>query len=253
MADSNREKIIADLQKVKEEGQLRSQRIREIVQSSVEQAVSELKEGQKEIRSVVKDSLGATLEVLQERGGEIKDDISAAIAGAVEGVSRGKRRAIAETSSQIQQLQNQLEVEEAEVSQEIDGVLEDIEQTSQDRPEQVKEAVASAVQTAKDSEEVALMQKRYAQLKTQLSVLQANLASRYGENFEGVKPYIDEAKAWYEKAKEDPEGTNEKVAQKRRDVEQKLGEAGSAIAQKEQKVKRVLKELWHSVTELFQS
>jgi alpha-L-arabinofuranosidase len=95
------------------------------------------------------------------------------------------------------------------------------------------------------------MKKRYAQLQAQLAIVQANLSARYGEQYEQVKDYLDEAKTWYEKAKEDPEIVTEKVSQTRNTFEQKLGEAGSAIAQKEQKIKHRLRELWDSLSESF--
>ena len=95
------------------------------------------------------------------------------------------------------------------------------------------------------------MQKRYAQLKAQLAVVQANLANRYGESYDNVSQYLDEAKTWYEIAKENPEFFTEKVEEKQAEFEQKLGEAGTAIARKEREVKRILQELWKSITEIF--
>ncbi|MDY7016197.1 MAG: histidine kinase, partial [Cyanobacteriota bacterium] len=133
----------------------------------------------------------------------------------------------------------------------IDRALEEIKDSSQTRSQQVQEAVESAVSTIKDSEEVAILQKRYAQLKAQLAIVQANLASRYGEQYEDVKHYLDEAKAWYERAKDDPETFTEPLEDRRKAFEEKLGEAGRAIAQKESRMKQVLRELWKSVTDLF--
>lgn len=98
-----------------------------------------------------------------------------------------------------------------------------------------------------------MLQKRYAQLKAKLAVLQANLASRYEGQYDEVKQYLDDAKSWYEKAKEDPEVFTDKVTQKREEFENKLGEAGSALAKKEKQVKQLLKELWHSIGEIFKN
>lgn len=97
------------------------------------------------------------------------------------------------------------------------------------------------------------MQKRYAQLKAQLAIIQANLADRYGENYSNVNQYLEEAKAWYERAKENPEVFTDRIEEKHKEFEHKLGEAGTAIAQKESQVKNLLKELWKSISEMFQN
>jgi hypothetical protein len=93
------------------------------------------------------------------------------------------------------------------------------------------------------------MKKRYAQLQAQLSVLQANLSARYGERYDEVKKHLDDAKTWYERSQPKAEAAAEQVKQKRIEVEHKLGEAGAALARREQRVKQLLKELWHSITE----
>ena len=77
------------------------------------------------------------------------------------------------------------------------------------------------------------------------------MSSRYGEQYEEVNKYLNEAKTWYEKAKADPEAFTEPVKQKQADFEQKLGETGSAVARKEKQIKRLLKELWQSMREIF--
>ena len=52
------------------------------------------------------------------------------------------------------------------------------------------------------------------------------------------------AKTWYEKAKENPEVFTGKIEEKQLEFEQKLGEAGQAIARKEIQIEQILKELW---------
>jgi hypothetical protein len=251
MSNLNKEKITSDLNKIKEEGKLRRDRIKEILQSAVSQAISELKEGQSEVRSVVKDAVVTAVETFQEKGGELKDEVTASIEGAIAGLSSARRTTVAKTQAEVKQLQDRLDTEEEEMIVEIDSALQEIENTGKDRSEQVKEAIESAVNTIKDSEEVTLLQKRYAQLKAQLAVVQANLANRYGERYEDVKHYLDDAKVWYERAKADPEAFTEKVEDKRKTVEAKLEEAGGAIAKKESQMKQILRDLWQSMTEAF--
>ena len=86
-------------------------------------------------------------------------------------------------------------------------------------------------------------------MKAQLAIIQANLANRYGDG--NIDQYLEDAKTWYEKAKNNPEIFTEKVAKQQQKFEQKLGEAGTAIAKKERQIKQLLKELWKSISEIF--
>ena len=249
MSNSIKTQITSDLQKAKDEGKLRTERVREIVQSAVAQAASEFKEGSSEIRLIVKDAVSAVIESLKERGGELKEDITASIEGAIEGVSSVKRHSIAKNQAEVQQLQAQIDAEEKELQEQIDYALTDIEETSKNTPPSTKAAVESALNALKDSEEVNLMQRRYAQLQAQLAVVQANLAARYGERYEDVKKHLDDAKNWYDRAQPQAEVVAEQVKSKRTEFENKLGEAGTALAQREKRVKQLLRELWHSITD----
>jgi polyhydroxyalkanoate synthesis regulator phasin len=253
MSESRKEKIIDSLQQAKQTGQLRTENIRAIVRDAIAQAVGEVKEGRTEIVTLVRDAIAAVTETFQEKSGEIREEVTEAIEGAIDGVSEIRRKAISQTQSEIETLEARVVKDEAELQQEIDGALTTIERESKsgDKSDRVTQAIAESIITIKDSEEFALLQKRYAQLKAQLAVVQANLASRYGEQYEEVNKYLNEAKTWYEKAKEDPEVFTEPAKQKRVEFEQKLGEAGSAVARKEKQIKRILQELWRAMKEIF--
>lgn len=249
MADSIKTKIAADLEKAREEGKLRSDRIREIVQSAVSQATLELKEGSTEIRSVVRDAVSTVIENLKEKGEEVKEEVTASVQGAIQGISSARRNAIAKNQAEIEQLQTRIDAEEKELQKEIDGALIEIEATGKDKPPGIKASIESAINSLKDTEEVSLLQKRYAQLKAQLAILQANLAARYGERYEDARKHLDDAKTWYERAQPQAEVVADQVKQKRTEFENKLGEAGTALAKKEQRVKQLLKELWETITD----
>lgn len=251
MDESRKEKILSNLKQAKETGQLKTESIRDIVRAAVTESVSELKEGRAEISSLVQEAIAAVVEIFQDKEGEIKEQVTASIEGVIEGISNARKKSISSTQSEIQTLQVEVEKEEEQLQQEIDGVLEDIQTNSQDKSAQLKEAIAAAIHTAKNSEEVAQLQSRYAQLKAQLAIVQANLASRYGENYGDIGQYLDEAKTWYEKAKENPEVFTGKIEEKQKEFEQKLGETGVAIAKKERQVKKLLSELWKAVSEIF--
>ncbi|ELS04150.1 hypothetical protein Xen7305DRAFT_00038780 [Xenococcus sp. PCC 7305] len=249
MSNPRKEKIINDLKRARQTGELKAEKIKEIISTAIAEARSEVKEGREEISNLVKDAVSAVAEIFQDKKGEIKEEITASIEGAIEGIASTKREAIDTTKLEINTLQAKVDNEEEQLQQQIDNALEDL----QDKPSQEltnsKDTIAEAVSGIKNSEEVALLQKRYAQLKAQLAIVQANLANRYGEK--NIDQYLDDAKAWYEKAKNNPEVFTEKIEQQQQSFEQKLGEAGSAIAKKERQIKQLLQELWQSISEIF--
>ena len=241
--------ITEELQKAKEEGKVRSERIREIVKAAVSQATDELKEGSGEIRLIIKEAVSTVIDNLKEKGEELKEEVTASIEGAIEGFSSSRRQSIAKTQAEVKQLQSQIDTEEGELQHQIDQALIEIEETGQGASPNVKTSIEAAINSLKDSEEAALMRKRYAQLQTQLAVLQANLAARYGERGEEVKKHLDDAQTWYDRTHIQAESTAEQVKDKSAEFELKIGEAGTALARNEKRVKQLLKELWKSVTD----
>ncbi len=245
-----KEQITTDLQQAQEEGKLRSERIREIVQAAVSQATSEIKEGSTEIRLIVKEAVSTVIDNVKERREEIKEDITATIEGAIQGITSLRRQSIAKNQEQLKQLQTSIDNEEQELQKQIDSALTEIERDEvNNKSPQVKAALESAINNLKDTEEVSLMKKRYAQLQAQLAVIQANLAAKYGERYDDVKKHLDDAKHWYERTQPQAEVVADQVKQKNSDFEKKLGEAGTALARGEQRVKQLLRELFHSITE----
>ena len=251
MSDSKKERIIADLQQAKETGTLKTERIREIIKNAISEAVSEVKSGRTEITSLVQDAIAAVTETVKESGEEVKEEVTASIQGVVDGVSEARRKKIAETQAEITTLEAQVVEDEQELQDEIDEVLSKVKVDSDTQPDKIKEAIADAIINISSSEEFALLQKHYARLKAQTAVLQANLASRYGEQYGEVGKYLEDAKVWYNKAKEDPEVFTEPAKQKRAEFEEKLGNAGGAVARKEKQLKQLLKELWQEIREVF--
>lgn len=252
MSDSRKERIISDLQQAKQTGELKTEKIRAIVKNAIAQTISEYKEGRSEIVNLVQDAISAVTETFQEKSGEVKEEVTASIQGAIDGISEARRQKIAETQSEITTLEAKVVEQEQELQEDIDNALANVKTQSETQPDKTKIAIAEAVTTIANSEEFALLQKHYARLKAQTAVLQANLANRYGAQYEEVNKYLEEAKVWYEKAKEDPDNFSEPIKRKRAEFETKLGSTGGAVARKEKQVKQLLKELWHEVRDIFQ-
>jgi len=54
------------------------------------------------------------------KGGDIKEEITASIEGAIEGVSSWRRQSITKIQTEVNQLQDRIDTEEDELQQEID-------------------------------------------------------------------------------------------------------------------------------------
>ncbi|MBD2496073.1 histidine kinase [Nostoc sp. FACHB-280] len=251
MVKNIKEQIQTDLRQAKETGQLRTERVREIVKSAVSQVASELKEGSTELRGLVKDAVAAVIETLQERGTEIKEEVTASIEGALEGVNHKRHETIIQTQSELQRLQAQLDSEEEKLQQDVDVILAEIEETGKQNTADTKNVIDSAVNAVKNSDEVSLLRKRYAQLQAQLAIVRANLAARYGGRSDEIQNYLNDARSWYDQARPQAEVLATQVSQKRSQLEDKLGEAGTAIAKKELQLKQTLRELLLATADLF--
>ncbi|MEM8677129.1 MAG: histidine kinase [Cyanobacteria bacterium P01_G01_bin.67] len=252
MSDSRKERIIADLQQAKETGTLKTEKIREIIKKAIAEAVVEVKEGRSEVVDLVQDAIAAVTETVKETGDGVKEEVTASIQGAIDGISEAKKQKIAQTQSEITTLEAQVVKDEQELQTEIEETLSEVKTHSETQSDQVKSAIADALNKISSSEEFAILQKHYARLKAQTSILQANLANRYGEQYGEVSKYLETAKVWYDQAKEDPEVFTEPVKRKRAKFEEKLGATGGAVARKEKQVKQLLSELWQEVREIFQ-
>ena len=252
MANNIKEQIQTDLQQAKQTGQLRADKIREIVKSAVSQVLSEFKEGSSDLRTIVKDAVSTVIENLQEKSGEFKEEVTASIEGALEAVNSKRHEAIAKTQSEVMQLQAKLDEEEDKIQQEVEGILAEIKETSKEKTADTKTAIDAAINAMTNSEEVGLLKKRYAQLQAQLAIVKANLAARYGGRSEEVKVHLDEAKNWFnQEARPQAQVVVTQVQQKSSQLDDKLGEAGTAVAQKERQVKQILRELLLAAADKF--
>lgn len=239
--------ITQEINQVKEVGQVRTERIREIVRSGVVQVAKEVKSGSNDIRSIVRSAISAVSESLQDKGSEVKEEVTASIEGVIEGISSWRRQSITKTKAEVKNLQNKIETEEEQLQQEIERLLKDVEEAGKDTSPKFKAALESAINGLKNSEEVALMQKRYAQLQGQIAILRANLTARYGGRYEEVKEYLEEAKNWYRRTNT----SSDQAQQKRSHLEERISEAGEAIAKKQKQLRNILSELLKTAAELL--
>ena len=246
-----KEQIQLDLHQAKEKGQLKAERIREIVKSAVSQVGSEFKEGSHELRNLVNDAVSTVVDNLQEKGSEFKEGVVASIEGAMEAINLKKHSDIVKTQAEIKHLQAQLDREEEELQAEIEGILTKIVETSQDKSADTKIAIDSAIDSIKDSEEIGLLKKRYAQLQAQSAIVRANLSARYSGSDQEVQDYLNEAKQWCDKSHPKAESITAQVKESYSVLEKKLTDAGAVIAKKERQLKQTLRELLLATADLF--
>lgn len=253
MASNIKEQIQADLQKAKATGQLRTEQIREIVKNAIAQVAREFASGSSEIRALIKDAVLTVVDAVKDRGSEMKEEVTASIEGAMEAVSTQRQEKIIQTQSELKQLQEQLDSEEEKLQQEMDLILSEVseEGTQLDKTDDAQLAIKSAIAAIQDSEEVALMKRRYAQLQAQIAIIRANLAARYSGRSHEVQNYLEEAKNWYSRARPQAEAVATQIHEQHSLLENKLSDAGRAIAQREQRIKYNLRELLVATADLF--
>lgn len=249
MSEVIKEKIATELQKAKEEGSLRSERIREIVKVAVAQAVTEVKEGSGEIRGIAGSAIAAVMEFLKEKGNGVKTDVNASIEGVIDGIKASRQDAISHNQLQVDQLQSQLDAQNQILEAEIDGALITIETVAREADDSstvLQSLFAAAVQAIRESRQFAAAQEQYQKLREQLLALDGKLAERYGDRYGQVKhhleKYLEVAKTWYDKAKTEIPDPIQKM---QIELGVKMAEAGATAARKEQSAKERIKDILH--------
>ncbi|GAB4328672.1 MAG: hypothetical protein OHK0047_15140 [Leptolyngbyaceae cyanobacterium] len=257
MSEVVKERIAADLKKAKEEGSLRSEKIREIIKEAVAEAVSEIKQGSSEIRTIARDAISAVMELLKDKGNETKAEVVASIEGVIDGIKASRQDTIAQTQAQVEHLQADLETQTQALDAEVNSALVEIETTAKESTSaspDLKSLFASAVEAILESKQFAILKDQYVKLRSQLMLLDERLAERYGDRYEQVKQqlekYLAHTKDWYEKTKEEVKaGVPDPVQRMQVEIGTKMAEAGAAAARKEQAAKERLKDLLHKETQ----
>lgn len=241
--------IRSEFKEAKSTGQLRSSRIREIVQSALYDVRTEIKAGSHDIRQIFKDTISAVSDNFKDKGSDIKEAVTAAVEGFIEGYSSGRRQAIVKDQAEVHQLQSRIDAQEEELQQEIDRLLVDVEEVGKESDSNLKDSIQSAINAFKNSEEFALMKKRYAQLQAQLAIVRANLAARYGGRYEEIKARIDEATHWYNRTHNKADAGETSV--EGQSLEDRLREVGEAIAKGEHRLRKILSDLLKVAADLL--
>lgn len=252
-----KDQISADFEKAKSAGGARVERIRQIFQDAMSQSISELKQGAGEIRSIAKESTSTLTENLKNAPKstpqtevipvqvEIQDDGEVANL-AVE--LPAEPEAAPPTEQPQTASQTVVMVEEPASSQQEPA-------TAKSFAESAKALIEQMLRSFQSSETYATLQQQLEQLRKQMATLDAKLTDRYGERYEKFKQEFNQdmenTKAWYDGMKADADASGMNVIEyKQAELVIKMGEIGVTIAQKEAKIKQLLRELWQTATKV---
>jgi gas vesicle protein len=174
-----KDRIVEEIKKAKDAGQITTEKVRGIVKEAVSAAVAESKGGIEELRPVVKNAVAAAAECLKETGADVKKDIEGAVDGAVAGARDRANQTVEATQEELRKLETRLEDEKTklaealreglegakeagtalsgDVKNRLESTLTDIKLESTEllglTKQTVKEAVKQAVESGKDVKE----------------------------------------------------------------------------------------------------
>ena len=174
-----KDRIIKELKKAKEAGQVNAGKVREIVKDAVSAAAAETRGGIENARPVVKNAVDVSIEGLKNVGADISKTVEGAVEGAISGVCSHKDQAVETTREEIRKLEARLKEEKTALAQSLieglEGAKESGSALSADAKkrvevalfdvklkstellgltrETVKEAVKQAIESGKDIKE----------------------------------------------------------------------------------------------------
>lgn len=279
MSTGFKDHITADLQKVKQVGGTKVEKIRKIFQDALSQTVTELKEGTGEIRSIAQTSKSTLLDTLKEPQSPTVTPPPVEIT-IVTDETRIVEESIMDATTQSNHPEPAVEitlnaidasdpvaahsVASETVSETVVEVQPEVqpetEATSPGQAEVMAQRLLETLKTLfdramnqfKQQEVYGDLQQQATKLKEQAQTLDERLTARYGDRYVRIKQDFQQdaqkAKAWYERTRTNAAETGSYwVDEKQAELHVKAGETGATIAQKEQKIKQLLKELWHTV------
>lgn len=245
MSKPIKEHLTENIDKVKDEGKIRSENIRSIITDAASLTAAEIKEGTQKMRTLVKDAVSAAIAELKDTGSEIPEKVTTSIESAIEESTRYRKEAIASLQAKMHDIQAQIEERQRQLDMDIEDTIIDIKATEVGEADRVNVALDRAVNNVKEREESASLKQQYLDLKFQLANLDAKLAERYGDRYMEVKQQLENVKTLYEKAKAEAKASGVTPLQlKQLEIERKLSRFASAAAIAEHEIVQYLQDLW---------
>ena len=165
MSKPVKDRITDNLDRVKDEGKLRSENILGLLSDAASLTVSELKEGTEQMRSILKDAIAAVVSELKDTSSEIPEKIMNSIEGAVEESTRYRQEAIASLQAKMHDIQAQIEEKQHQLELDLDDTIVDIKATEINDSKQLDSAIDTAVNNVKQRKESEFLKQQYLDLK----------------------------------------------------------------------------------------
>jgi len=160
------------------------------------------------------------------------------LANARASASQGAAQEIAKLQSQTRETRNAITDNVKEAKGKLDALIIHTEERLQGYGTRIRE-----------TEEVGLLRKRYAQLEAQAVLLKAQLAAEKEATYDQAQAYLDEAKAWYARAKEE---AGEEVSQKIADIEKYIDETRVSLKKKTKEAPQEIADLLKRAAEIIE-
>ena len=245
MSKPVKDRINDNLDRVKDEGKLRSENIRGLLSDAASLTVSELKEGTEQMRSILKDAIAAVVTELKDTSSEIPEKIMTSIEGAVEESTRYRQEAIASLQAKMHDIQAQVEEKQRQLDLDLDDTIVDIKATEINDSKQLDSAIDIAVNNVKQRKESEFLKQQYLNLKFELAHLDRKLSEQYGDRYAEVKQQLDGIKGLYDRAKGEAETSGiTPIQSKQTEIERKLSKFASAVVITEHEIIEYLRQLW---------
>ncbi|AKG21852.1 hypothetical protein [Calothrix sp. 336/3] len=224
MSTPIKERLNADLGKVKEEGSLRSQKIKEIFQAAVTESVGEIKNGSGEILTILKDTTTVIVEYFKGKGQQAQADAMAAVEGAIAGINTDTT---IRDSSELAKFQQQ-------VQDEVNGALVIVSQPQENSSRSWKSLLLELFTAVK---------KRFLlTFNKECADLDRNLTEKYGDRYIKVKERWETAQTAYNATKENMGDRQTSPAdQQQTELNDQAAKAGATVAQAEVMARKQLK------------
>ncbi|RLC08161.1 MAG: hypothetical protein DRH43_10550, partial [Deltaproteobacteria bacterium] len=144
-----KDRIVEELKKAKEAGQITAEKVSEIVKGVVAAAVAETKGGVQELRPIVKDAVTAAVEGLKDTGEDVRENVEGAVEGAITGARSRGDQAVEATREGLKKLEKRLEDERTRLAQSLREGLEGAKEAGAVLSDELKGQVESAVTDTK--------------------------------------------------------------------------------------------------------
>lgn len=247
------DRINDNIDRVKDEGQLRSENIRGLLSDVATLTASELKEGTEQMRSILTDAISAVMTEIKDAGSEIPDRIITLVENAIEESTRYRQEAIASLQIKMYDVQAQIDEKQRQLNIDLDDTIFDIKATevNDSKPDDsgfsmtILKEIDTAVNSVKKRREAEFLKQQYLNLQFELARLDTKLMDRYGDRYGEVKQQLDGVKVLYDRVKGEAETTGvTPIQSKQTEIERKLSKFAAAVAITEHEIVEYLQQLW---------